>query len=270
MAMELPGSHPLEREYDQAVVFETHKKNVNDAKMRAVHQKVPSYEEFEQMVLGADLKPLAKGDRGKTTLLEGLRPNDPNRFAPRETFASASLGEEGTFAQKGLSAFGRDTTMCTSGPHFEQMWRRDKTPAARFRLLEHMPAVPAEWSALFPAGLDPSVLADLVTLYAGTWAPAEGGGTTEAAPSFRPSHAAASLVGLSTTPRFALSLQLLSKKELEALSGVCEAFVGVLREPSEDGDGASDGVSEGMAEAFAEAFAEYLGSEDAEPLPMAE
>ena len=30
-------------------------------------------------------------------------------------------------------------------------------------------------------------------LFAGTWAPAEGGGTTEAAPSFRPSHAAASL-----------------------------------------------------------------------------
>ena len=36
--MELPGTHALEKEYDQAVAFETHRKNVNDAKMRAVHQ----------------------------------------------------------------------------------------------------------------------------------------------------------------------------------------------------------------------------------------
>ena len=143
--MELPGTHALEKEYDQAVAFETHRKNVNDAKMRAVHQvrlalcwvflclcnykkkgvsppshrvhactctrartrntrtqrtrtaqvilaaagrslagplrtgrsstqKVPTYDEFEQMVKGADLKPLDKTDKGKTTLLEGLRP----------------------------------------------------------------------------------------------------------------------------------------------------------------------------------------------------
>ena len=34
----------------------------NDAKMRAISQRVPTYEDFRQMVLGSHLKPLDKGE----------------------------------------------------------------------------------------------------------------------------------------------------------------------------------------------------------------
>ncbi|CAH2302717.1 coiled-coil domain-containing 103 [Pelobates cultripes] len=53
----------LERELAIAVAADQKYKRENDAKFRAIHQKVSSYEEFRDIVLASHLKPLEKKDK---------------------------------------------------------------------------------------------------------------------------------------------------------------------------------------------------------------
>ncbi|KAL3854674.1 hypothetical protein ACJMK2_013933 [Sinanodonta woodiana] len=53
----------LEKELYSAVEADAKYWQENDAKFRAVHQKVATYEEFRDIVLASHLKPLEKGDR---------------------------------------------------------------------------------------------------------------------------------------------------------------------------------------------------------------
>ncbi|KAH9498130.1 hypothetical protein Btru_008333 [Bulinus truncatus] len=53
----------LEVEVQTAVVNEERYWRENDAKIRAVEQRVPTYDDFREMVLAAHLKPLEKGDK---------------------------------------------------------------------------------------------------------------------------------------------------------------------------------------------------------------
>ncbi|XP_069761249.1 coiled-coil domain-containing protein 103 isoform X2 [Narcine bancroftii] len=53
----------LERELEVAVALDEKHKRENDAKFRAVHQKVGSYEEFRDIVLASHLKPLELRDK---------------------------------------------------------------------------------------------------------------------------------------------------------------------------------------------------------------
>ncbi|XP_048685757.1 Ig-like V-type domain-containing protein FAM187A isoform X1 [Caretta caretta] len=53
----------LERELQAAVAADEKYQRENDAKFRAVHQKVASYEEFRDIVLASHLKPLEKKDK---------------------------------------------------------------------------------------------------------------------------------------------------------------------------------------------------------------
>ncbi|XP_064329053.1 coiled-coil domain-containing protein 103 [Phalacrocorax carbo] len=53
----------LERELRAAVAADERRERENDAKLRALHQRVPSYEEFRNIVLASHLKPLEKKDK---------------------------------------------------------------------------------------------------------------------------------------------------------------------------------------------------------------
>ncbi|XP_053550347.1 coiled-coil domain-containing protein 103 [Bombina bombina] len=53
----------LERELDAAVAADLKYKRENDAKFRAISQKVASYEEFRDIVLASNLKPLDRKDK---------------------------------------------------------------------------------------------------------------------------------------------------------------------------------------------------------------
>ncbi|NXU21993.1 CC103 protein, partial [Thalassarche chlororhynchos] len=53
----------LERELQAAVAADERRERENDAKLRAVRQRVPSYEEFRNIVLASHLKPLEKKDK---------------------------------------------------------------------------------------------------------------------------------------------------------------------------------------------------------------
>ncbi|KAM6368782.1 dynein axonemal assembly factor 19 [Pluvialis apricaria] len=53
----------LERELRAAVAADERRERENDAKLRAVRQHVPSYEEFRNIVLASHLKPLEKKDK---------------------------------------------------------------------------------------------------------------------------------------------------------------------------------------------------------------
>nr|XP_008165803.1 coiled-coil domain-containing protein 103 isoform X2 [Chrysemys picta bellii] len=60
----------LERELQAAVAADEKYQRENDAKFRAIHQKVASYEEFRDIVLASHLKPLEKKDKmGKKKIL---------------------------------------------------------------------------------------------------------------------------------------------------------------------------------------------------------
>ncbi|NXW96369.1 CC103 protein, partial [Larus smithsonianus] len=53
----------LERELRAAVAADTRRERENDAKLRALRQRVPSYQEFRNIVLASHLKPLEKKDK---------------------------------------------------------------------------------------------------------------------------------------------------------------------------------------------------------------
>ncbi|XP_052640950.1 coiled-coil domain-containing protein 103 [Harpia harpyja] len=53
----------LERELREAVAADERRERENDAKLRAMRQRVPSYEEFRNIVLASHLKPLEKKDK---------------------------------------------------------------------------------------------------------------------------------------------------------------------------------------------------------------
>ncbi|KAM8945806.1 dynein axonemal assembly factor 19 [Pelodytes ibericus] len=66
IAMSEPGLldfKQLERELAVAVAADQKYKRENDAKFRAIHQKVSSYEEFRDIVLASNLKPLERKDK---------------------------------------------------------------------------------------------------------------------------------------------------------------------------------------------------------------
>ncbi|NXT29584.1 CC103 protein, partial [Syrrhaptes paradoxus] len=58
-----PDPVALERELRAAVAADERRERENAAKLRALRQRVPSYEEFRNIVLASHLKPLEKKDR---------------------------------------------------------------------------------------------------------------------------------------------------------------------------------------------------------------
>ncbi|XP_072270789.1 dynein axonemal assembly factor 19 [Pyxicephalus adspersus] len=60
---EILNFRELEKELANAVAADEKYRRENDAKFRAIHQKVASYEEFRDIVLASNLKPLERKDK---------------------------------------------------------------------------------------------------------------------------------------------------------------------------------------------------------------
>ncbi|KAL0992706.1 hypothetical protein UPYG_G00097180 [Umbra pygmaea] len=105
----------LERELQSAVEADKKYQRENDARFRAIHQKVGSYEEFRDIVLASHLKPLERKDKVGAP-----------RALPWNTLASNNKGQDQTscdnmklqiseFQPRTASEFGRDWRRLGSG-----------------------------------------------------------------------------------------------------------------------------------------------------------
>ena len=140
----------LQGQLHEALNFDQKKKQINDAKLRAVHQKV-EYEEFEKMVAGAHLKPIkpkshesaaiSKQFAGYVMPVYSSQTDAPAPAPP----AAASLSAEQQFAPP------------TSSNDFLRTWRRQcKTPETKFRYLHTFE--PDSLPLLFRSEMEPAVL----------------------------------------------------------------------------------------------------------------
>ena len=272
----------LEDEFQSTVWEENHKKNVNDAKMRAVAQRVPDYEGFHQMVLGADLKPMEKKDKGHTSMFEGLQMDKKTQFfgsdlykqtATAETFGATPMG-----GAQAAAAAGEEKTefaVPRNPMEFTREWQKScRTAATRGRYLASLPPRAEWWGGIFKGGIDVGILGEIFCCWAEGWA-AEGGAGLhpgcEEQDAMQAGHTAASrvaqaLVGLAGTSRYELNLSLMSSDEVEALSALCENVRGTLTAEVEVG-GTEGGP---VLVELCESYSAYLEADDGEQLPMAE
>eukprot|EP00316_Scyphosphaera_apsteinii_P009361 CAMPEP_0119335748 /NCGR_PEP_ID=MMETSP1333-20130426/90239_1 /TAXON_ID=418940 /ORGANISM="Scyphosphaera apsteinii, Strain RCC1455" /LENGTH=239 /DNA_ID=CAMNT_0007346387 /DNA_START=23 /DNA_END=742 /DNA_ORIENTATION=+ len=137
----------LQSKINDALVFDQQKTQVNDAKLRAVAQRV-DYDDFVKMVAGAHLKPV------KPCSKETANISKPFDFfvMPKYEKTAASLG-----AGPALPAAGEQFTAPKDGNEFLRIWRRKCKPAeAKLRYLRTID--PDELPMLFRAEMDPAVL----------------------------------------------------------------------------------------------------------------
>lgn len=63
----------LQNQVEKEILAEQKYLRENDAKLRAVEQRVPTYEDFRQMVLASHLKPLDKGETLRDNMKKGSK-----------------------------------------------------------------------------------------------------------------------------------------------------------------------------------------------------
>ncbi|KAM9296275.1 dynein axonemal assembly factor 19 [Gastrophryne carolinensis] len=105
----------LERELASALAADDKYKRENDAKFRAIHQKVASYEEFRDIVLASNLKPLERKDK-----IGGDRKQPWNAPASvwSEAPACAPLQSQSSEPQNALE-FSRDWRRTQAGKRYD-------------------------------------------------------------------------------------------------------------------------------------------------------
>ncbi|XP_053385466.1 coiled-coil domain-containing protein 103-like [Mercenaria mercenaria] len=113
----------LEKELDTAVAAEAKYWRENDAKFRAVHQKVASYDEFRDIVLASHLKPLEKDDR-----LTDMKFTQPWNVSASKKVDSANKPDHADIPQS--------KEYPTSGQAFVREWRKlNKNTAQQYSYL---------------------------------------------------------------------------------------------------------------------------------------
>jgi len=114
----------LEREVQQSVVNDERYWTENAAKIRAVEQRVPTYEDFKDIVAASHLKPLEKGDKiatiGKFTQVWNQHA-DAKKISPDLPKTQIGDQKENIFV------------MPSSGQDFAQRWKRIGKSAAEQR-----------------------------------------------------------------------------------------------------------------------------------------
>ncbi|CAF0971416.1 unnamed protein product [Brachionus calyciflorus] len=63
----------LKNQVEREVLAEQKYQRENDAKLRAIEQRVPTYEDFRQMVMASHLKPLDKGESLRDNIQKGAK-----------------------------------------------------------------------------------------------------------------------------------------------------------------------------------------------------
>uniref|UniRef100_K7F9Q3 Coiled-coil domain containing 103 n=1 Tax=Pelodiscus sinensis TaxID=13735 RepID=K7F9Q3_PELSI len=214
----------LERELQAAVAADEKYQRENDAKFRAVHQKVASYEEFRDIVLASHLKPLEKKDKmGKKKNLLW------NSYA---TQAKCKQDGEMELAQ----VRGWDGLPETSAD-FYRYWRRClKSGQERYRFLCQLGGEPL--GRIFQAEVGFGLLGEFLVVLAEHICGADRAAVLQI------------LQGLCGTKRFGLNVALLSQGEKDS----CRDLFGKLQHMGRI-RGAED-LPEGPAEAGAAALQE--------------
>eukprot|EP00041_Stephanoeca_diplocostata_P023368 m.572658 g.572658 ORF g.572658 m.572658 type:complete len:267 (+) comp22273_c1_seq4:125-925(+) len=176
----------------------------NDAKFRAVRQKVATYEEFENIVLGAHLKPLKEN----ITELELKKTGWLSGRAAERTRASDHIDH----TDDGNGAQPRNAKPPQTCQEFTREWRRlrkigDATEQYKFLLLTG-----ASIATLFKTGVD-NVLGEFVTAMGNGF---DAGDATRVVRVLR---------ALAATPRFSLAKEFLDEKEQAAITELLTKLV---------------------------------------------
>ncbi|XP_036445935.1 coiled-coil domain-containing protein 103 isoform X2 [Colossoma macropomum] len=180
----------LERELQAAVEADKKYQRENDAKFRAIHQKVATYEEFRDIVLASHLKPLDKRDKA-----EAPRKQPWNSVAAGRTEKTGPTPE---MVQSPLSDFQPRTAS-----EFMRDWRRfGGGPLEKYGLLLRLGGDVLQ--GLFSAEVGFGLLGEFLVLLAQCLQPGDEAAVTGL------------LEGLSKTGRFGLNVSLLSQAEQEA------------------------------------------------------
>ncbi|XP_048373286.1 coiled-coil domain-containing protein 103 isoform X1 [Sphaerodactylus townsendi] len=187
----MPGEidfRALEKEVQEAMAADEKYQRENEAKFRAVRQKVASYEEFRDIVLASHLKPLEKTDRigNKTKVLWNLCA----RKGSHKQESKVELPQESQQFPETSSEFYRD-------------WRRYvKSSQERYQFLLQLG--PQRLGKIFQADLAFGLLGEFLTVL------------SENASVDDQDSVLQILESLSGTKRFGLNIELLSTQEKES------------------------------------------------------
>ncbi|XP_053118824.1 coiled-coil domain-containing protein 103 isoform X2 [Hemicordylus capensis] len=179
--------HALKKELEEAVAADEKYQRENEAKFRAVHQKVASYEEFRDIVLASHLKPLEKRDK-----MENKRKalwNSCAMKADHKQESEMELSQELERLPETSAEFYRD-------------WRRCmKNSKERYQLLLQLGS--QKLGCIFQADLAFGLLGEFLGILAENVCIKDQGSVLEI------------LESLSGTKRFGLNVELLSEQEKE-------------------------------------------------------
>ncbi|KAJ7992157.1 hypothetical protein DPEC_G00275620 [Dallia pectoralis] len=178
----------LERELLSAVEADKKYQRENDAKFRALHQKVGTYEEFRDIVLASHLKPLDAKDKAGSS-----------RKQPWNVLFSTHKGQNQTSCddlKPQVSEFQPRTAL-----EFSRDWRRlgCGTPGEKYGLLLSLGG--EGLLAIFKAEVGFGLLGEFIEVLSTGLQPGDESSVTDI------------LDSLSKTPRFSLNMSLLSPRE---------------------------------------------------------
>ncbi|PAA49967.1 hypothetical protein BOX15_Mlig029093g1, partial [Macrostomum lignano] len=224
----------LERELEQAVEADRRYWEKNDAKFRAVNQRVASYEEFKEIVNASHLKPLDRGEK-----VTEIRTNETGLWNRGRSRGGGGAGVEGR-EDSGSSLLG--ATSSTGEPpascqQFVRSWQSLKTPEYRRSYL--LSLAPSVYSNLFASEIPFGLLGEFVT-------------ALDAADSDKlPTQPTVSiLTALTNCQRFQLALAFFSQSEKQAAQRL-------MKRLAESAATTADGTDE--AEAVAKLSQLYIG-----------
>ncbi|XP_060074310.1 coiled-coil domain-containing protein 103-like [Ylistrum balloti] len=201
MSTQKPKSHDdeslnfdkLEKELYAAVDADKRYWRENDAKFRAVGQKVESYEEFQDIVKASHLKPLEKGDNLNNIVFD--QPWNSHAIKMKNAAPLKSTG----------SNLHKTDNLPKNGQEFARDWRRHhKTVEGQYDFLLSIGG--ARLEEIFKTEISFGLLGDILTALCSGFSNSD-------------STAILAIVeGLSSANRFSLSVQFLSSKEKQVCS----------------------------------------------------
>ncbi|CAG2217782.1 Coiled-coil domain-containing protein 103 [Mytilus edulis] len=195
----------LEKELHAAVDADQRYWRENDAKFRAVHQKVATYDEFRDIVKASHLKPLEKGDK-----MESVQFNQPWNVAA----AKNSETEQSEMGQ-----IDKNKNIPKTGQEFVQYWRRYlKSLGEQYIYLISIGG--DNLAHIFKTEISFGLLGDIVKALENKIVESDNEKVVQI------------LEGLSQTNRFSLSVQFLSTQEKD----LCNTLFDKLRTSFKDCD----------------------------------
>ncbi|XP_058862511.1 coiled-coil domain-containing protein 103 isoform X1 [Acipenser ruthenus] len=178
----------LERELEAAVAADKKYQRENDAKFRAIHQKVASYEEFRDIVQASHLKPLDRKDK------VGGR-----RYQPWNSLASSS----GQKVRSQTDIIEDPQSLPETAAEFNRDWRRhNRSGAEKYNFLLTLGG--KQLGVIFKNEIAFGLLGELLLVLSENFITKDQASLTDI------------LYHLSQTKRFGLNVDFLSKKERDS------------------------------------------------------